>query len=189
MRILDAILTAQIDRALDDGRPLPKWVGWFVRRNERLRRYFDVMLAMETELRSPQNEPWPLRTPAIQDRSDKRRSSNLFSTLSLGLLLVSIGFGLVLPMLSKPSSVASVPLTPASDEVVLTTLTAMSSFEKFRNMSPTVVPEISFWIPKELPSMESVADFAERPLEQTSTLLGRFFGEPTFDESPRSLEN
>lgn len=147
MKLFERYLLTRIDRALDDGKPLTGLTRRFVLRNERLRHYYESMLALELELRFSDDIPAvkPFVIPARL--VSHKRLLAVGSTVAVCLLIaVGILFWET-PSHVSPHSV-DVASAEAVDDVFRETLTAFAP-------------------------AESLIEFSERPLELTSMLLAQ----------------
>ena len=146
MKLFERILLARIDRALDDGKPLTGLTSRLVLRNERLRRYYESMLALELELRFSDDASSDI--PVVASRSVSRRSRRPFAVgiAAVACLLVAIG----LFFQGTPESPPMVYPPPG---------------DAFPGSSVALVP----WEGID----EALVDFSERPLELTSMLVSQ----------------
>jgi len=157
MKLLEHYLLSCIDRALDDGKPLTGWTGRLIRRNERLRRYYEFLLALELELRFSDDVSSAEPTIALLKKTpppfQKIRHPFVMGATVAVLLLVAIGlFFREAPPTQPPLPPPEIVDAPSIDDVFLELVSA--------------VP----W--KETPT-EAIVDFSERPLEWTSMLLAQ----------------
>ena len=156
MKIFERFLISRIDRALDDGQPLTGLTRQFVLRNERLRSYYESMLALELDLRFADDEQVPA-LPSCRRFSDHRalpsprhRWITVIAAVAV-CFLVAVGLFLRETPKIPPNGAGNSPeiaQIPPKDDDFRETLAAF------------------------LPSPEeAIIDFSERPLELTATIL------------------
>jgi hypothetical protein len=153
MKLIERYLQSCIDRALDDGKPLTGLTRQLVLRHERLRYYYESMLALELELRfsdeTPAVKPFVVPAKSVSYKQHKRLLA-AGSTIAV-CLLIAVGI-LFQGTPEMPSSGSLSPVDVAAaesfDDVFHETLTAFAP-------------------------AESLIDFSERPLELTATLLAQ----------------
>jgi len=161
MRVLERFLLAHIDRALDDGKPLVGLIRLLVRRNERLRRYYEAMLALELELRFsddvPVGQPSVVLSEKVSSVSRMRRRLFVMGTTVAVCALIAI------VLVFRPVKNTLPIILPAPPDAHVT-----SSDDTFREALVAFVPLEQF---DGTTPAESLINFSERPLELTSKFL------------------
>ena len=158
MRIFERYLTARIDRALDDGKPLTGLTRRFVMHNKRLRRYYESMLALELELRFSDDVP-PADSSPIPAKQmvpfprQRRYASAIGLAAAVGFLVVAAVLFRWRPETSSTVDYHLAKRPPINDEAQ-ETLTALVSWTETQDALLT----------------ESLVAFSERPLELMSIL-------------------
>ena len=145
MRLLERYFLSRIDRALDDGKPLTGLTRWMARRNDRLRHYYESMLALELELRFSDEIPLVVARKAS---SVPRKSRRLIWTGAAVAACLLIAIGLVFHRPQETPTTVDVTATP--NDVFPELLSAVLPLEGID---------------------ESLIDFSERPLELTSMFV------------------
>jgi hypothetical protein len=145
MKLLEQYFLARVDRALDDGTPLTGLTRWFVKRNDRLRSYYESMLALEMELRfsNAMLTGFPMTASRPASPFPHRKFLGIGATVAVCLLVV---VGLVFHRTPEP-----LPTNLPNDALpeVLTTVVSLEGID------------------------ESLIDFSERPLELTASFLAQ----------------